>query len=205
MCYFLDSNVIGRGASITDWGLIGPAARWGVAPRPPERIDDLPPPAQLCRRGRLIYPARPSHPFMRRPELAKFDPGQSFSIAARRRYDRKHGRGLSIKSKLVLEPRPQKIGYGQPGRLFRVNLAAENDKDAVPSRCVAADQVAIPPHGRRFGNEHAAYTAGCANHGLSFVRSLRYRNGEVLADQELGDFELRLLLCKHARIAGAHR
>src|SRR6266852_5336146 len=95
--------------------------------------------------------------------LAKFVPGQSFSLTARRRNDRKDRHGLDFQSELAPEPRPEKIKYGQRRWLFRVNPASEHDEHAVGSRCVLANHVALPGNGMRFGDEYTARSGGRTN------------------------------------------
>jgi len=123
-----------------------------------------------------------------------------FSIAAGRRYDGEQRCGMDPQSQLALEPGPQKIWYGQPRWLLLVNPALEHHKAPVRTRCVAANEVAVPSSRIRVGNEDPAGSGARAKHRLSFARSIGQRDGETLLNQEIGDSLLDVRRARRALI-----
>jgi hypothetical protein len=126
-------------------------------------------------------------PLASRTGLPKLVPGQSFNIAARRRYNRKQRRGLDFHSQPTQEPGPEIIEFNQPAWLLRVNPASENNEDTVRSRGGAADYVPIPTYNGRIDDEHAARWRGRANRWLALLCFLVYFNSEVLSGEELSN------------------
>ena len=112
---------------------------------------------------------------------------------------------MDLKPKLALELGPQIIERCQPRWLFRVNPSAKNDENGVFRRCTGANPVAIRAFRTNFDNEDAARTRCPLNNWLLILHFFRNRNGEALANQEFGGFEVGVFLCEAARIASLHR
>jgi hypothetical protein len=145
--------------------------------------------------NRLNYPVQCT-----RRALAKFAPGQPFSIAAGRRYDGEQRCGMGPQSELALEPGPQKIWHSQPRWLLRVNPASEHHKAPIRNRCVAANDVAVPSNRIRVGNEDPADPGACTKHRLSIARLIAQRDDKTLLNKKIGDSLLDVRRARRALI-----
>jgi hypothetical protein len=133
--------------------------------------------------------------------LAKLMPGKLFSPTALGRYYHKNRRGMGFEPQLASELGPQPVQHCQPGRLFRVGPSAKNDKNDVRSRCRATTKpVSIRAVWSRFSNEDPTPTGCSLNRWRAGLQFFRNFNGEALASQEFGDFEVVVSLLKPARI-----
>ena len=132
--------------------------------------------------------------------LAKLVPGKLFSPTALGRYYHKNRRGIGFEPQLASELGPQPVRHCQPRRLFRVGPSAKNDENGVRSRCIANKPVSIRAVCSRFSNEDPTRTGCSLNRWRAGLQFFRNFNGEALASQEFGDFEVVVSLLKPARI-----
>jgi hypothetical protein len=184
-CYFLDSSIADRNKNKD---AVPPLTPWPPAvPRSPRHGP----------RGAF---------WSRIVMLAKLMPGKLFSSTTLGRYYHKNRPGMGFEPQLASELGPQPVQHCQPGRLFRVGPSAKNDKNDVRSRCRATTKpVSIRAVWSRFSNEDPTRTGCSLNRWRAGLQFFRNFNGEALASQEFGDFEVVVSLLKPARISTLDR